>query len=175
VYAIHIKVLFFVWHYDHHRDQELRKFGPLESLPMSLKLVVSRSVGTALTPGLKLFRQRDTFFYWNQKANFTLPKLWRHIGLCVYLNSFVTTTPDRGQQLSSHSSRFTSRKEHRYVLNKWLGGSKSRTWCVGEEKSLLPRTGTRTPTEHKHRVISGPEFLIILSEFLHCKDREVWN
>jgi hypothetical protein len=123
-------------HYHHRRNQGVCRFGPLVSFTMSLKLVQSRTFHAALNLELKAPRQRHTNFHWNQKVNFTLSKSWRHIGLCVQLRSFSTSTLDKGQQVSSHSSRLQQRTP--VPLITLMGGSRSLSGRFGKKNSLAP-------------------------------------
>jgi hypothetical protein len=64
-------------------------------------------------------------------------------GIEVQLLSFLTSVLDKDEQSTSRFSRFIHGKEHRYPLNRRLGGSQSRLVSFG--KMSLSPAGIRTP------------------------------
>ena len=74
-------------------------------------------------------------------VKFSLPTPLRHIRLSdVQLQLFLTSALD-ASDLTPQS--LYSRKEHRYPLNRRLGGSQSWSVHFGEKKNLLPVLGSR--------------------------------
>ena len=76
---------------------------------------------------------------------YSLSKYWRHIGWAeVELHSFLTSGPNGGELSTTGSGRFTPAKEHRYPLNRRLGGPQSWLNALEKRKTLL-HTLIRTP------------------------------
>ena len=84
-------------------------------------------------------------------------------GVEVQLHSFITSALDKDEQSTLRLSGFIHENEHRYPLNRRLGGSQSRPVNFGK-KSLSP-TGIRTPNRQ------GRSIVTILTELsrLHVK------
>jgi hypothetical protein len=65
-------------------------------------------------------------------------------GVQLYLCSFLTSTLDGGEWLTSRSGRFTPEKERQDPLRGRLDRPQGRSGLFGEEKSLIPE-GIPTP------------------------------
>jgi hypothetical protein len=68
--------------------------------------------------------------------------IWESEGMAP---PFLISGLDGGEWLASSPGRFTRGKNHRYPLDRRMGGPQSRSGRRGEQKILAP-TGTRTPT-----------------------------